>query len=482
MTLLDSRSDPSQLRAFTVGHDMGSSYQFASLPTTLRVKSGDIQGTDLACVSATIVPDLGSTLRGLISFMPLLVLIFVTVANILAATYSPWGSTDIFRWSSNYGRDEDLLRLVTPGFADCLQYIQFIVLTGALSLSYPGFYQPIVAQGGWAVLMFNQSLVSNGGGMNPVVDGVYATNGTYGLDLLGQYVGLKNGDDIWPGSIVWLLVILIAVTALTQVVFGSRWIYHKMANVPEEDLRAKIMPFTIGNIIRITFNFFLLPTMSLALFQLVIAPSSPAYSVALAVILILVLLGFAFWIIRLITSARPRAYLFDDISTVLLYGPVYNTYRDDVATFAVVPIFFTLLRAVAIGALQPSGTAQVVLLAICEIAYVLLLVAFRPYPSPTSMNLYQIVFAIVRFLIVLLNITFVPSLGIAEQTKGWIGYVILVLHGGMLVFGFFLNALQTLIEVIARLAGAGGAEGGATRGGLTKVCSHFHTKPPPPMG
>lgn len=462
-------SDPNQLRAFSIGHDLQSSYQFTSLPSTLRVKSGDTQGTDLACVSATIVPDLGPTLRGVMAYMPLLILIFVTVANILAATYSPWGSTDIFRWTSNYGRDEDLLRLVTPGFSDCLQYIQFIVLTGALSLDYPGFFQPIVAQGAWSVLMFNQSLVSHGGGMNPVVDGVYVTNGTYGLDLLSQYVGLKNMDDIWPGSIVWLLVILIAVTALTQIAFASRWMHHKMANVPEEDLRAKNVPFTIGNIIRITFNFFLLPIVSLALFQLVIAKNSPAYSVALATVLILALLGFAVWMIRLIVAARPRAYLFDDISTVLLYGPLYNTYIDGVAPFALVPIFINFLRAIAIGALQPSGTAQVVLLAICEVAYVLLLVAFRPYPSPTSMNLYQLIFAIVRFLVVLLSVTFVPSLGISEQTKGWIGYAILVLHGGMLVFGFFLNALQTLIEVIARLAGAGGAEGGATRGGLTKV-------------
>lgn len=464
------RSDPSQLRAFSVEHDLGSSYQFASLASTLRVKSGDEQGTDLACVSAIITPDLGGTLRGVIAFLPLLILIFLTVANILGATYSPWGSTDIFRWTSNYGRDEDLLRLVTPGFADCLQYIQFIVLTGTLSLSYPGYYQPIVAQGSWSVLMFNQSLVSHGGGIDPVVDGVYIVNGTYGMDRFRQYVGMRNMDDVWPGSILWLVVIVLAVTVLTQIAFGSRWIYHKLAHVPEEDLRAKNMPFTVGNIIRITFNFFLLPTVSLALFQLVVAGNSPAYSVVLAIILLLALLGFAFWMIRLIVSARPRAYLFDDLSTVLLYGPLYNTYCDDVAPFALVPVFITFLRAIAIGALQPSGVAQVVLLAICEVANILLLVAFRPYPSPTSMNLYQLIFSTVRFLVVLLSVAFVPSLGILEQTKGWIGYAILVLHGGMLVFGFFLNALQTLIEVVARLAGAGGVEGGATRGGLTKVC------------
>lgn len=435
----------------------------------MRIKSGDAQGTDLGCVSGIITPNLGETLNGVFAFLPLLVLVFLTVANILASTYSPWGSTDIFRWTSNYGRDEDLLRLVTPGFADCLQYIQFIVLTGALSLSYPGFYQPVVSQGGWSILMFNQSFVSHGTGIDPVVDGIYVVNGTYGLDRFRQYVGLHSITDVWPGSIVWLLVILLAVTVLAQVAFGFQWIYQRMSRVPQEDLRSKNVPFTIGNVIRITFNFFLLPTVSLALFQLVIAGSSPAYSVALAVILIIVLLLFAFWMFRLIISTRPRSYLFDDLTTVLLYGPLYNTYRDDVAPFAFVPIFITFLRGIAIGALQPSGVAQVVLLAICEVAMILLLVAFRPYAAPTSMNLYQLAFCLVRFLVVLLCVAFVPSLGISEQTKGWVGYAILVLHGGMLVFGFFLNALQTLIEVIARLAGAGGAEGGATRGGLTKV-------------
>lgn len=440
------------------------------------MKSGDTQGTDLACISGVIVPELGSTLRDSLTYIPLVILIFVAIANTLGSVYSPWGSSDIFRWTSNYGRDEDLLRLVTPGFADCLQYIQFIALTGALNLNYPGFFQPIVSQGAWSALIFNQSFVSDTAGTSPVLDGVYFVNGTYGMDRFSQYVGLAADKDLWPGSMVWLLVIIGGVTVLSQLAFGFRWIYHKLADVPEEDLRAKNLPFTIGNVIRITFNFLLLPILSLAMYQLVIAAKSPAYSVALAVVLILVLLCFAFWVIRLIITARPRAYLFDDLSTVLLYGPLYNTYCDDAAPFAVVPIFITFIRAIAIGALQPSGIAQVVLLAICEVAFVLVLTAFRPYPSPTSMNIYQCVFALVRFLVVVLSVTFAPALGISEQTKGWVGYVILVLHGVMLVFGFFLNALQTLIEVIARLAGAGGAEGGATRGGLTKVC--FTAIPP----
>ncbi|KAL1982949.1 hypothetical protein VTN96DRAFT_636 [Rasamsonia emersonii] len=462
-------SDPSQLRAFSIEHDLESSYQFMSLVPTLRVRTGDASNADLACVSAIITPDLGDTLRGLVGFLPLLILVFVAVANILAAIYSPWGSTDPFRWTSNYGRDEDLLRLVTPGFADCLQYIQFVALTGALSLNYPGYYQPVVAQGAWSALMFNQSFVSANSGKNPVVDGVYVVNATYGLDRYSQYVGLTAVQDIWPGMVIWLLAIVVGVTALTQVAFGMRWIHHQLAHVPEEDLRAKNMPFTMGNVIRIVFNFLLLPIISLSMFQLVVAADSPAYSVALAVVLILGLVAFACWVIRLIVTTRPRSYMYDDLSTVLLYGPLYNTYCDDAAAFAMVPMFITFLRGIAIGALQPSGIAQLVLLAICEVVLVLTLAAFRPYPSATSMNLYQALFAIVRFLVVLLSVAFVPSLGISEETRGWIGYVILLIHAMLLVFGFFLNALQTLIEVIARLAGAGGIEGVATRGGLTKV-------------
>lgn len=235
------------------------------------------------------------------------------------------------------------------------------------------------------------------------------------------------------------------------------------------------MPFTVGNVVRIVFNFLFLPLISLSFFQLVIAGDSPAYCVFFAVVVILILIAFSIWTIRLIATTRPKSYLFDDLSTVLLYGPLYNTFNDDAAAYAVVPIFISFARGVAIGALQPSGIAQVVLLAICEVVSILTLVAFRPYPSPTSMNLYHICFSIIRFLTILLSVVFLPSLGVSEAARGWIGYVILLLHALVLVFGFFLNALQTLVEVVARLAGAGGNEGNITRGGLVKVCcSHLY--------
>ena len=83
------------------------------------------------------------------------------------------------------------------------------------------------------------------------------------------------------------------------------------------------------------------------------------------------------------------------------------------------------------------------------------------------MNLYHTFFAVIRLMTVLLCIAFVPSLGVTEAPKGWIGYAILLLHACVLVFGFFLNAAQTLIEVTVRSFGLAGQDSqGAIRGSI----------------
>ncbi|EXJ83441.1 hypothetical protein A1O1_07064 [Capronia coronata CBS 617.96] len=467
-------TDLDRLPAFSVDHDMFSSYAFSSLQATLRVQSGDASGQYYGCVSATITPDLGGYLKGILRYLPLAVLIVVGIATIAAAILSPWGSGDIFNWSSNFGRDEDLLRLVTPGFGDCLQYIQFVVLTGSLTLNYPGFYQPAVSRVSWSSLMFNESFVSGGNGTESLVDGVYEirNNTKYGLDKMSQLVGMTSDRDIWADMIVWLVVIVAAVTILTQLGFAARWLYRHIANEPAEDLRSKNGPFTIGNVLRLVLNFFLLPLTALSFYQLLIAARGPAYSVALAAVCLILVLAFSGRLLLLFIRTRPRSFLFDDLLTVLAYGPLYNTYCDDAATFALIPLLVNFLRGIAIGAVQPSGVAQIVLLAICEVVLILTINAFRPYPSATSMNIYHTCFSVIRLFTILLSVAFVPSLGTSDSSRGWIGYAILVIHACTLVFGFFLNAVQTLIEVIARLAGAGGRDqvtGGATRGGLNKV-------------
>jgi len=462
-------TNSSSLPFVTLSHDFLSSYAFTSFSATFLIIYGDAKGTKIGCVSTTVTPDLGN-LAWMLKFLPLMVLIFVAVATVFAGIFSPWGTTDIFHWTSNFGRDDDLLRLVTPGFGDCLQYIQFVALTGSLTLNYPGFYQPIVSQASWSALMFNQSFVSKDPGWNSIQDGIYVTQGPYGLQHFAQLVGLGRVEDIWAGMMIYILVIIAAMFVLVQTGFLVQWVYRSVKRVPEEDLRAKNIPFTLGNVVRIVLNYFLLPIVALSTFQLVVASESPAYTVALAVVTLILIVVFAAWLLYLIATTKPRGFLFDDLPTVLLYGPLYNTYSDEAAAFALIPVLLTFLRGIAVGAVQPAGVAQVVILAICEVVQILTLHAFRPFHSPTSMNAYHTLFSVLRLITVLLMVAFIPSLGVPEGAKGWIGYAILLAHAGVLVLGFFLNAVQTMVEVAARMLGAGGDDvQGQSRGGLSKI-------------
>ncbi|OBT67556.1 hypothetical protein VE03_03791 [Pseudogymnoascus sp. 23342-1-I1] len=449
--------DPTSFPYFRVSNSMDSSYAFTSLIATFSIINGDNldPATTLGCITTEVTPDLGGSISGMLRIVPFAVLVLVAVATAVAGIFSPWGTTNLFKWTTNYGRDADLLRLVTPGFGDCLQYIQFVALTGGLSLSYPGFYQPVVSKFAWSALMFNESFVTKGKGTQSLIDGLYVTHGPHGLDRLSQLVGMTGVSDIWAGMAVWLLSIIAIVTAVIQIGFFLRWAFRRFSGIQEEDLRSKNMPFTVGNVIRIVFSYFLLPITSFSMYQVIITGSSPTVTVALAAVLIITLVIFAGWLLYVVASSKPRSFLFDDLRTVLLYGSLYNTYSDDSATFALVPVLLTFVRGIGIGAVQPSGIAQIVLLAICEVINIVALHAFRPFHSPTSMNAYHTFFAGVRFASILLMVAFAPSLGVTDGPKAWIGYAILVLHAIVLIFGFLLNALQTIVEVVARMAGVG---------------------------
>ncbi|KAH6648300.1 hypothetical protein BKA67DRAFT_661286 [Truncatella angustata] len=458
---------PYGLPYFNVSHNFESTYAFASFAPTFFIYYD--KGNTIGCMSAVVTPSLGG-IAWFLRFLPLIVLLLVGFATIFSAIFSPWGTADVFHWTTNYGRDLDLLRLVTPGFGDCLQYIQFIALTGGLSLNYPGFYQPAVSNGAWSALMFNESFVAHADPWENLIDGVYNVNATTGLQSLSQLVGMSQVEDIWAGMMIWLLVIIAASLIAVQLGFFGRWVWRYVRHTSEEDLRAKNMPFSVGIVVRLVFNYFLLPIVALSTYQLVVAEQSQVFLVALAVITIALIIGFASYLMYLIVSTKPRAHLFDDLSTVLLYGPLYNTYSDEAAPFALIPIILTFMRGIAIGAVQDSGVAQIVILAVCEIIQMLTIHAFRPFNSSTNMNAYHTGFSLFRFLTVLPMVAFVSSMGLTGDTKDWVGYVILLLHGGVLVFGFFLNSLMTIIEVIARMLGAGGDDvRGQKRGGLSKI-------------
>lgn len=240
-----------ELHSFTFKTTMTSAYRFATLDTTFKVLAGDTAKTTIACIRVEITPLIGSANSAAVTWVPVGVLALVALGTVLAAMLNPWvGTVDVFRWSSNFGMDEDMIRLVTPGFADCLQWLQFFVLTGSLSLSYPGFYQPTVSKIAWSILLFNTSFFTHASQSIDQTwqgDGIYALDATaYGLERIAQAIGLRSVNDIWVCMVGFFAVVVVATVVAVQLWFAFRWVVRTIQGHEEEDLTQKNLPFTVG--------------------------------------------------------------------------------------------------------------------------------------------------------------------------------------------------------------------------------------------
>jgi hypothetical protein len=481
-----------ELPSFTWRRVLPSSYQFASLGATFKITSGDADATNVGCIHIEVTPEIQKGYNTALTWLSAGILIFVGIATILASALNPWnGTTDVFKFSSNFGMDEDMLRLVTPGFADCLQWLQFMVLTGSLSLSYPGFYQPIIANGAWSVLLLNTSLFSQA----PIkanawrADGIYTFQAwAYGFERLAQAVGLLTANDILVSVLAYFAVLLVGAVVIFQLWFWGRWAFWKLTGVEEEDLTSRNWPFTAGALIftgveaerslliqyycylglvsRFAFTYFLLPVVTVCTFQFTIADHSATALTAIACIVLITILSFCGLLCYMIWTHDRPSELFDDLPTLLIHGTLYNTHREKHLRYFVVPISMNILRGITFGALQPSGIAQITILAACEIVTILAVYGIKPYARATSMNLWHFIFSVVRLLTILLMMAFVPSINATDAVKGWTGWVILGIHAVVLLFGFVLKALQTLLELIVR---GYSTDEEAARGGFAKV-------------
>ncbi|KAK9448820.1 uncharacterized protein V1518DRAFT_418311 [Limtongia smithiae] len=455
-TAVDNEScpfGPQNHTGFTTSFSLTHHYYFVSISVDLAVIDPTSDADVVGCVRTTITPTIISSVYAVLTYVPLGVLFLIAFSIIVAAIYNPWtGTKDFFSWSSNYGQDHDALRLVTPGFGDFVQYLQFAFFIAALNLNYPGFYPPVLSAIAWASLQFNIVFAEHHT-RNVGFDNIYSPQTRYGISRQSELLGQNAPQDPWSCFTVWLLGVTGIVLLLVQSCFFVRWLYYRATSRQSVDLRSKNLPLTGGMCVRIFFNFLALPLVAFCSFQFVVAKGSPVYCSVFAAVLLFAWLFFALLIVFCIKRTRPQQALYDDLPTLLFLGPLYNTYTERGFMFCSVQLVCTFLRGIAFGAIQYSGIAQIVMLAIIEIVYLISLNLFRPYHRATSMNIYHIVLSVVRLLTALLSVAFVHNLQVSDTIKGWLAYTILIIHALVLAFVFFLHALQTIVETFARLAG-----------------------------
>ncbi|KAK3293021.1 uncharacterized protein B0H64DRAFT_363325 [Chaetomium fimeti] len=342
--------------------------------------------------------------------------------------------------------------------------VQFIFFLGALTLRYPGFYQPVTSLLHWSALFspigpFGQEWRYDG-----VVDGIYEINGTltgsYGLELMSQITGGPVTTDVW-----WNMV---AIAAIITAVVAVLLLFHRVLSqhVPSLDWLAidkdlggegptsgSAFARGIWSVLRVILSYFLTPIVAISAYQLdnILLP---AYHLALATLLIvLVIVGLTWmWksapsnqlgVLLLDPSKRYRRVSTDDS------GSDTESERPAKARDLFAAIFFLLafIRGITVGGLQFSPLAQVIILAATELSLLVTTAVLRPMR-------WQIlaVFAgsgVARLMVVALTAVFLPELNASMSTRSRVGIAILVIHVAVLVFACTVPAGVRISSLIS---------------------------------
>ncbi|XXH03678.1 Putative flavin carrier protein 3 [Hypoxylon texense] len=443
--------------------EVGAFRALSTFHVTVRLLGPDDaeeEEEERGCLQAHITPELSPAVSASLRYAPLGILLFVLVVSIIRSIRSddpPPPSPDVDADADADIEAEASPRAVLPGVADCLQYLQFVFLTGGLSLFYPGFYQPAVSRLGWASLFaadgltlvtHGQTYAGSGGG-----DGIYEVNGTYGgtfgLELMTQVVGAPMTMDTWLNMVI-LVVAVAALSALGLQVYS--WFrvrpQPRVETGPRSGLDNTGIRRSFTRTLRIVLSYFMLPLVALSFYQLDNAAYLPAYHISLAAILIAAILAAFAWLLFQVPTRSLGALIFDgrkryrSIPSSSASGGGGGGRQHKSFVLALFTLVF--VRGVAIGGLQISGRAQLAVLGACELVLLACIVQFQAY----SMLSVGTVSAVARFASLTCMVAFVPGVA-SDDARSAVGYLVLLLHLCMLVLGFFAPAAVHLGKICA---------------------------------
>ena len=423
--------------------DLSGFYPLAAAAVTIKLEDDGVFGRE-SCVRAGFTPQIGGSVRKALVCVPLFVFLFVLVAGCVRSLCSHPPESD----DDNDGDDEPTPRTILPHVGDCLGYLQFIFLTGSLSLFYPGFYQPVVSPLSPYSLFLRGTMIPSRQ-YGSVSDGIYEVNGTYGgtfgLELMTQVVGAPLTWGTWINMVITIVIIAFAAAVALEV-------YRATTRSDDAHSDSHSSPWaglrhTWNNVFRGVLSYFMFPLVAMSCYQLDNAAILPAYHITSATLFIVIILAAFAWLLRQIPTRTLGVLIFDGSKR---YRRIESSAGNSTTAFAhekafVLGLFLiTFIRGVAVGGLQISAVAQLVVLALCEVFLLASIVVFQAY----SLLSVGTVSAIARLVSVLLMIAFVPGLA-PHNVKAAVGYAILFLHTCMLLFGFLVPAASGLVKLYA---------------------------------
>lgn len=418
---------PSYL-AYPMTFDLGSLPPLSTFDIRLRLETPD--GWDLGCLQAVITPALSTATSATLRWIPAIFFVFILLVGILRGFNERiYGLGDASRTSSD---------LNLPGVGDFLNYLQFMFLSGSLSLQYPGFFQPVVSKL-HLFSLFTRGPITHEHMYRSVEDGIYAINGTYGgttgLEHMHQIVGAPQTMTTWYNFVIAFLMITAAAALFVEFVTACRKIFQRKYRPVDYEPTSSRLSSRVIAVLRLILSYFTLPLSALSFYQLSAAAWLPIYHTVSASLLIIASILAFIWLFRRL-PAQSAARLIHGVpkwyQKEMAQSTPYGNYEAD-KFFATTVVVLTFVRGAVIGGLQLYGPVQLAILGASELGLLLAIRWLRAYSICTIGTTAPIC----RLLVLLLMVSFAHGLARGPVKSGF-GYIILAIHASMLVFGFFL--------------------------------------------
>lgn len=412
-----------------------SFFSVSTLTSTLRLYSAERQ--QKVCLRTRITPALTPTLRSVTRYVPLGVLAYVVAVGVLRSLVSVSDPDDD-------DDDESEPQPVLPLVGDCLHYLQHVFLTASLSLFYPGFLISVASQLCWFSLFSRGFLPGRSRWSYPgVEDGMYSVNGTYGgtfgLETMTQVIGAPPIMGTWTNMVVLFIIGLVISAFLVEFAFLVK---GAKAGIVERSTTARLRR-TSGRVLQIALSYFMVPLVSISLYQVSYAGILPIYHTLLAVLMVAVVIVSFLWLFQALPTVNLGILLFHRQGR---YGALPTGEGPSQHDGIFVSALFTLnfIRGIAIGGLQISGLAQLVVLGTVEVVLLICIAVFQAYPALSL----QTASAVVRLVTLASMVAFIPGVG-SDKTRSVIGYSIILLHA-LVILGLFLQATRDLVRFISK--------------------------------
>ncbi|OGM44070.1 hypothetical protein ABOM_007299 [Aspergillus bombycis] len=424
LTITEALTPPEGLlfSKYVFTYSFSNTHRLHTLATEIPFKTTD--GSEIDCAAVKITPDVGKAAAIAFTYIPAAVVVLVGITSWLKHHNEAEVKVDCRAAWANQGPIWEIILDIT----DYIRYLQFIFLAGSLTMEYPGFYQPIVSQMAWSSLLYWTGPIDHGFTYTGVEDGMYVSNASYGLEYMVQMLGFPQMPDVMLDAFInmfilvsGLIVILVILCLITS---GSGYLPSLTA-----------MLWQGGYVILgVTLSFFSVPLLSYMSYELILIGYLPNYRVTLVALAMVAIICANYLISRYFKQID-----LSDTSDVSNQDSQSTGSSKLLHYLDYLPHAIQLAQGIIIGGLQDWGLAQLLMLVGCEVIVMIHTAIQQHARFFISKNAWC---AAVRFLSLLLSLTFVCSSN--EAIKQWVGYVILCLHGAVIIFGFLLISLWKL--------------------------------------